>query len=99
MQAIKTFSGNVELKGKVAPTITAVELTATNQLTLTFSENVVETSVGGNYELFFGDSKTALTITEGTIANNKLVITLPDALTSKLKVNIEMIAVLIRPLY
>ena len=50
------YEGTVSLEENVAPTVTKAVLTADNQITLTFSENV--TVPNNAFELFIGDSNT-----------------------------------------
>jgi hypothetical protein len=80
------FTNGVSLAENVAPTVTSAKLTATNKVTLTFSEPVtVGTADTGDFELYIGGvklaSNDAVTTAAGTDVTS-LEFTLEDDVTS-----------------
>ncbi|WP_042350934.1 hypothetical protein [Bacillus massiliigorillae] len=77
------FNGVKEFKENIAPVVKKAELTATNKVKLTFSEEVKETAVGNNFEVFIGDSTTAVASSDADITAGVTVvdITLTTPLT------------------
>ncbi|RJE47752.1 hypothetical protein A7K50_02955 [Dehalobacter sp. MCB1] len=57
--AIDAYTGTVNIKENVVPTITSAKLTALNKVTLTFSEKVDTLAVDTDFELYIGGSKLA----------------------------------------
>ena len=67
----KFVKNNLSLTENVAPTVTAAKLTATNTITLTFSENVYNVADGaaGDFDLYVGGTKvTATTLDTENVA-------------------------------
>ncbi|MCG7336528.1 S-layer homology domain-containing protein [Sporosarcina sp. ACRSM] len=80
--AMNKYEGTVALNENVAPTVTKAVLTADNEITLTFSENV--TVPENAFELFIGDSNTKVagaTVAEVT-EGKEVVITLAGKKTT-----------------
>lgn len=78
--------GTVSLNENLAPTVTSARLTATNQVTLTFSEAITNASQDTNdFELYIGGVKVAANDQVTTAAGSgvtSLVLTLEDNVTA-----------------
>ncbi|WP_248892459.1 Ig-like domain-containing protein [Bacillus methanolicus] len=84
-----TYTTSEDLKENVRPTVTKAELTSTNTITLTFSEDMNPTSINdtndnaADFDVYIGGVKYTGTVTEATGSNNKtFTLTLADPLTS-----------------
>ncbi|NYF23810.1 S-layer homology domain-containing protein [Sporosarcina sp. JAI121] len=83
--AMDKFEGTVSLNENVAPTVKNAKLTATNKITLTFSENVTNAATAtGDFELLVGGKTVATTVTTAKEVNGSttLVLTLNKAVSA-----------------
>ena len=95
--AMDKYEGTVDINENVAPTVTKAELTATDKITLTFSEDVTNiTNSVGDFELLVGGKTVANTVTtaQAETGVKTLVLTLGTALENEdLKKGISIKAV------
>ena len=81
----------VSLNENVAPVVTSAKLTATNKITLTFSEAITD-SVANDFEVLFGGVSLATpeTVSVGAVATTTKTITIPDVTAAQLSAGISL---------
>jgi hypothetical protein len=90
-QVMETYNKVIDINENIAPTIEKAELTATDKITVTFSEDVYGsvTTADTDFELYIGGVKSTTKTLRATAAadtdsaDDELVLTVSDALTAE----------------